>query len=64
MLMRLHELGIQLSMEILVLVTLRFLSAQFPIDVLKIDRSLSPPTRETPKNQIVNTIITLAGIWA
>lgn len=61
MLMRLHELGIQLSMDDFGTgySSLSYLH-NFPIDVLKIDRSFISRKEGNSKNQIVNTIIALA----
>lgn len=60
-LMRLHDLGIQLSMDDFGTgySSLSYLH-NFPIDVLKIDRSFISCKQGTAKNQIVSTIITLA----
>jgi diguanylate cyclase (GGDEF)-like protein/PAS domain S-box-containing protein len=61
MLMRLHELGIQLSMDDFGTgySSLSYLH-NFPIDVLKIDRSFISRKEGNSKSQIVNTIIALA----
>jgi diguanylate cyclase (GGDEF)-like protein len=61
MLMRLHELGIQLSMDDFGTgySSLSYLH-NFPIDVLKIDRSFISRKEGSSKSQIVNTIIALA----
>ncbi|HLE62104.1 MAG TPA: EAL domain-containing protein, partial [Pyrinomonadaceae bacterium] len=61
MLMRLHDLGIQLSMDDFGTgySSLSYLH-NFPIDVLKIDRSFISRQDGITKNQIVNTIIALA----
>jgi len=61
MLMRLHELGIQLSMDDFGTgySSLSYLH-NFPIDVLKIDRSFISRKTGNEKNQIVSTIIALA----
>jgi diguanylate cyclase (GGDEF)-like protein/PAS domain S-box-containing protein len=61
MLMRLHELGIQLSMDDFGTgySSLSYLH-NFPIDVLKIDRSFISKKEGNSKSQIVNTIIALA----
>ncbi|HKZ78041.1 MAG TPA: bifunctional diguanylate cyclase/phosphodiesterase [Pyrinomonadaceae bacterium] len=61
MLMRLHELGIQLSMDDFGTgySSLSYLH-NFPIDVLKIDRSFIARKSGCEKNQIVSTIIALA----
>lgn len=60
-LMRLHELGIQLSMDDFGTgySSLSYLH-NFPIDVLKIDRSFVSLKEGNTKNQIVQTIIALA----
>ena len=61
MLMQLHELGIQLTMDDFGTgySSLSYLH-NFPIDVLKIDRSFIYRQERNSKNQIVSTIITLA----
>ena len=61
MLMRLHELGIQLTMDDFGTgySSLSYLH-NFPIDVLKIDRSFISRKEGNSKSQIVSTIITLA----
>jgi EAL domain-containing protein (putative c-di-GMP-specific phosphodiesterase class I) len=60
-LMRLHELGVQLSMDDFGTgySSLSYLH-NFPIDVLKIDKSFISSNLGNAKNQIVSTIITLA----
>jgi EAL domain-containing protein (putative c-di-GMP-specific phosphodiesterase class I) len=61
MLMRLHQLGIQLTMDDFGTgySSLSYLH-NFPIDVLKIDRSFISQKEGNSKSQIVSTIITLA----
>lgn len=61
MLMRLHDLGIQLTMDDFGTgySSLSYLH-NFPIDVLKIDKSFISRKGGDSKNQIVSTIITLA----